>query len=235
MKYLIAIFFLVFLFSCKKDSSSVSLDAGKDYFPIKVGNYIVYDVDSTVYDEITHIPTTYKYRLKVAITQSFTNDEGTASYRLERYIKWFDSTKTYDQIPWQIQHVWTVIPYPNSIEKTEENIRYVKLIFPVKQNAQWNGNAKNTLGEKKYTYEYVDNPEYINNLYFEKVLKVKQYEYRSLIQYIYESEKYAKGIGLVYKEMINLESQNIVPNVPVENRPEKGYIYKMKVVEWKVN
>jgi hypothetical protein len=224
---------LLILNSCKKDNVSTTLVLGKDYFPVSINHYIVYDVDSTVYDEITHQPTTYKYRLKEIITQSFTNDENTTSYRLERYIKYFDSTKSYDQIPWQIKNVWTIIPYSNSIEKVEENIRFVKLIFPVKQNAQWNGNAKNTLGEKIYKYEYIDNSENINNTHFDKVLKVKQYEYRSLIKYQNEYEKYAKNVGLVYKEIINLESQNIIPNVPVENRAEKGYILRMQVVEWK--
>lgn len=232
-KYITCFFLCGIILSCKKDKENITVDTGKDYFPVKISGYIVYDVDSTVYNEITHIPTTYKYRLKEIITQSFTNDENTVSYRLERYIKWYDSTKSYDQIPWQIRNVWTVIPYANSIEKTEENIRYVKLIFPVKQGNQWNGNAKNTLGEKKYTYEYIDNTENINNINFEKVLKVKQYEFRSLIQYQYEAEKYAKGIGLVYKEITNLESQSINPNIPVENRAEKGYVFKMKVVEWK--
>lgn len=230
--YLVLSFVLIILLSCKKNENNVSIDLGKAYFPIKTGSYIIYDVDSTVYDEITHIPKTYKYRLKEVITQSFTNDENTLSYRLERYIKWYDSTKTYDQIPWQIKNVWTIIPYSNSIEKTEENIRYVKLIFPTKQNAQWNGNAKNTFGEKNYFYEYVDQSEYINNIFFDNVLKVKQYENRTLIQYQYEMEKYAKGVGLVSKEITNLESQTINPNIPVENRAEKGYLFKMNVVSF---
>lgn len=206
---------------------------GKEYFPVQIGYYIIYDVDSTVYDELTHIPKTYKYRIKEQITQAYTNDEGTLSYRLERFIKWCDSTKSYDQIPWQIKDVWTITPYHTSIVKTEENIPYVKIIFPVKAHAQWDGNAKNNLGTKIYTYEYTDTPETINNFYFTNTLKVKQYEYRSLIQYRNEVEKYAQNVGLVYKEITNLESQNILPNVPVENRVEKGFIFKMYIVDWK--
>ncbi|MCX7727872.1 MAG: hypothetical protein N2203_00210 [Bacteroidia bacterium] len=225
---------ILIFFSCKKNNHSPLVDLGTDYFPVKTGNYIIYNVDSTVYDEMTHIPKTYKYQLKEIITQSFQNDEGTTAYRLERYIRWYDSTKPYDQIPWQIKNVWTIIPYNNSIEKVEENIRYVKLIFPVKQNQQWDGNAKNTLGKKIYSYEYIDQSETINNHSFEKVLKVKQYQFRSLIQYQNETEKYARHIGLVYKEITHLESQTILPNVPVENRAEKGYIYKMQVVDWKI-
>ncbi|RME20005.1 MAG: hypothetical protein D6799_00105, partial [Bacteroidetes bacterium] len=185
-----------------------------------------------VYDEITHTPKTYKYRLKEIITQSFINDANDTAYRLERYIKWYDSTKPYDQKPWQFQRVWTIIPHPTHIEKIEENIPYIKLIFPVRPNARWDGNAKNTLGKKTYAYEYIDKPEYINNIYFEKTLKVKQYQFRTQIQYQNEIEKYAKNIGLVYKEIINLESQTIVPDIPVENRAEKGFIYKMQIVEW---
>ncbi len=219
--------------SCKKNQTeSFTMDDGKNYFPIAIGQYIVYDVDSTAYDELTHVPKNYKYRLKEIITQAFINDENTTSYRLERYIKYYDSTKTYDQIPWQIKDVWTIIPYPKSIEKIEENIRYVKLIFPVKNGLQWNGNLKNTLDEKLYKYEYVDNPDVVNDKSFQKTLKVVQTNYRSLIQYQNEVEKYARNVGMIYKEIIHLESQTIVPNIPVENRAEKGFIYKMQVVEW---
>lgn len=230
--YISIYFLLFFIYSCKKKDSVPPIDLGKNYFPIKVGNYIIYDVDSTVYDEITHLPSTYKYRLKEIITQAYQNDEGTTSYKLERYIKWYDSTKTYDQIPWQFQHVWTIIPYNTSIEEVEENIRYVKIIFPVKQNAQWNGNAKNTLGTKIYSYNYIDNSETINGTFLPKVLSINQYQYRSLIQYQNEVEKYARNIGQVYKEITHLESQTIIPNVPVENRPEKGFIYKKQLVEY---
>ncbi len=234
-KTIIAIFILIssILISCKKNNiNSTTTDFGKDYYPIEVGRYIVYDVDSTAYDEITHIPTTYKYRLKEIITEAFINDEGKTAYRLERYIKPYDSTKSYDQISWKIKDVWTIIPYTNSIEKIEENIRYVKLIFPVKKSAQWNGNIKNTLGTKNYTYEYADFSETVNNLFFSKVTKIKQYEYRTSIKYQNEVEKYAKGIGMIYKEIVDLESQTIIPNVPVENRAESGFLYKMNVVEW---
>ncbi|GIV26852.1 MAG: hypothetical protein KatS3mg027_0666 [Bacteroidia bacterium] len=233
LRTILLILSIVLIISCKKNQTeTISIDNGKNYFPISIGQYIIYDIDSTAYDELTHIPKTYKYRLKEIITQAFTNDENTTSYRLERYIKYYDSTKTYDQIPWQIKDVWTIIPYSNSIEKTEENIRYVKLIFPVKQGLQWNGNIKNTLGEKMYKYEYADQPDIINGKSFQKTLKVLQNNYRSLIQYQNEEEKYARDVGLIYKEITNLESQTIIPNVPVENRPEKGFIYKMQIVEW---
>lgn len=222
----------IFFHACKKQDAPIQIDFGKNYYPLDIGSYVIYDVDSTVYDELTHIPKTYKYRLKEIITQSFINDEGHLSYRLERYIKWYDSTQPYDQIQWKIKNVWSLTPYPNSLEKREENIPYIKLIFPVKTGAKWNGNARNTLGNKTYTYQYVDVPESVNNITFDKVLAVKQYEYRSLIQYQNEIEKYARNVGMIYKEITNLESQSINPSIPVENRAEKGFIYKMTIVEW---
>lgn len=234
MRTIVWIIIGLLVYSCKKKENAelTPIDFGKDYFPIQVGNYIIYDVDSIAYNDITHIATTYKYRLKEVIKEAFINDEGTTSYRLERYIKYYDSTKNYDQIPWQIKDVWTIIPYTNSIEKIEENIRYIKLIFPIKEGSQWNGNAKNTLGEKKYSYQYVGAAETINNNSFDKVTKVKQYEYRTLISYQNEVEKYARNVGMIYKEITNLQSQNIIPDVPVEARAESGYIYKMQIVSW---
>ncbi len=220
------------IFSCKKNSDTDSVDMKKDYFPLEVGRYIVYNIDSTIYDEITHIPTTYKYQIKEKITQTFTDNENQTAYRLERYIKWYDSTKAYSQIPWQIKEVWMINAYATSIERQESNIRFVKLIFPPQQNTQWNGNAKNNLGYQTYTYSYVDNPTTISALYFEKTLKVMQNDFRTLINYQHAEEQYARNVGLIYKNYINVSSQTIIPNIPVENRAEKGVIFKMQIVSY---
>jgi hypothetical protein len=203
---------------------------GLDYYPLTQGKYVVYDVDSTVYTDLPLTSVYTKYRIKEKIADSFTDNEGKPAVRLERYIKKFVAGKSYDSIPWTIKEVWMVNADKRSIQVSERDVRYTKLIFPVQENASWNGNAKNTLGEWSYTYSYIDKSETINNKALEKVLLVNQFELRTLISYQSYKEKYAKGIGLVYREIYDVYSNTVVPGVPVEDRIQNGTIYKLSIV-----
>lgn len=220
-------------FSCakKKIPQDDSL-LGLDYYPTTIGRYAIYDVDSTIYNSLTQDTTVTKYRIKEKITDLFTDNEGQDALRLERFIKKYDPNKSYDSIAWTIKEVWMVNANKKSIQVVEGNVRYTKLVFPVQQGANWNGNAKNTIGEWLYTYEYIDKAENIGSKQLDKVLNVKQKNYRTLISYQNYTEKYAKGIGLVYREITDILSNNVIANVPVEGRIEDGLIYKQTLVTY---
>lgn len=220
-------------FSCakKKIPESSSL-LGLDYYPTTIGRYVVYDVDSTIYNSLTQDTIVTKYRIKEKITELFTDNEGQDALRLERFIKKYNPNKPYDSIAWTIKEVWMVNANKKSVQVVEGNVRYTKLIFPVQQGASWDGNAKNTIGEWMYTYDYIDKAETIGSKQVDKVLNVKQKNYRTLISYQNYNEKYAKGIGLVYREITDILSNNVIANVPVEGRIEDGLIYKQTLVTY---
>lgn len=205
---------------------------GLDYYPTTQGKYVVYDVDSTVYTDLPLSSITTKYRIKEKIADSFTDNEGKPAIRLERYIKMYNPNKSYDSIPWTIKEVWMINADNKSVQVSERDIRYTKLIFPIQEKAGWNGNARNTLGERNYSYEYIDKTETINSNVLEKVLLVIQLEQKTLISFQNYTEKYAKGIGLVYREITDIYSNNVLPNVPIENRIEKGLVYKQKIISY---
>ena len=247
MKWRIALVGLITLFfSCEKKSIPASeYDVGYDYYPQTIGKYVIYVADSTIYDEFTFAATTYKYLIKEKIEEEFTDPEGKPALRLVRYIKKYDSTKTYDQIAWAVKDAWQVNVSATSLEVVEENVRFTKLAFPVKTNASWNGNAKNTLGEWMYSYKYMDKKETINATYLdkmqsvnsavplEKVAFVKQKDFLTAISYDYYIEKYARGIGLVYREIKALTTNSPQFGVPIENNSaRKGTIYKLTILSY---
>ncbi|MBA3664086.1 MAG: hypothetical protein H0W61_07765 [Bacteroidetes bacterium] len=206
---------------------------GLAYYPTTTGKFVIYDVDSTVYNNFPTVTIkNTKYRIKEKMADNFTDNEGKPAIRLERYIKKFNPLKSYDSIPWTIKEVWMVNADKRSIQVSESNVRYTKLIFPVQQNVSWNGNARNTLGEWLYTYDYIDKKETINGNILEKVLSVKQKQFRTFISYENYLEKYAKGVGLVYREITDIYSNNVVQGVPVEGRIETGVIYKQTLVTY---
>lgn len=192
----------------------------------------MYDVDSTVYNDLTLDTISYKYRIKEKLTDNFTDNEGKPATRLERFIKIYDPTKSYDSIPYTIKEVWMLNADDKKIQVLESNIRYTKLIFPIQANASWNGNANNALGERQYTYTYIDRAETVNGVSLPSVLQVKQRDDKTLISWQYEMEKYAKNVGLVYREIKDIYSNTVVNGVAIENRIEKGLIYKQILVNY---
>ena len=205
---------------------------GLDYYPLTIGKYVVYDVDSIIYTQLPKDTIEYHYRIKEKITDTYTDNTGQLAYRIERYIKPYNPKQSYDQMNWTMKEVWMMNADSKKVQVQESNIRYTKLIFPVQEKASWNGNATNSNGEWNYVYDYIDRTETLNTLKLDKVLMVKQKEYRTAIGYQYFYEKYAKGIGLVSREMIDLQSQTILAGVPVEGRIGSGYTYKQTLVTY---
>jgi len=55
--------------SCKKDETVP--DLGYGYYPAAIGTYVVYDVDSFVYNDFTHKIDTFQFQVKEIIDSSF--------------------------------------------------------------------------------------------------------------------------------------------------------------------
>ncbi|MCE3226521.1 MAG: hypothetical protein K0S32_1072 [Bacteroidetes bacterium] len=232
-KLLLILFPVLIVLSCtkKKVPENESL-LGLDYYPTNQGKYVIYDVDSTVYGDLNKDTTQAKYRIKEKIADSFTDNEGKPAIRLERYVKMFNPNKPYDSIPWTMKEVWMLNADKKSIQLSEGNTRFTKLVFPVQKDATWNGNARNTIGEWMYMYDYIDKKETVNGINLSEVLYVKQRYFRTEISFENYYEKYAKGVGLVYRQITDVYSQNVVSGVPVENRIVHGTIYKQTLVSY---
>ncbi len=203
---------------------------GLEYYPLIPGRFIVYDVDSTVYTEIPKDTISYRYRIKEVLADTFTDNVGQTAWRIERFIKRYDPFHSYDSIPWTSKEAWMLNATNRSIQIVEHNIRYTNLVFPIEDQVSWNGHAHNSLGEQKFSYDYIDRNEIVGMKNFEDVLKVKQLYFPTLISHQDYSEKYAKGVGLVSREITDLLSNKIVPGKEVKDRIESGIIYKQTYV-----
>lgn len=218
---------------CTKDKSTETpIDLGYNYFPDDVGRYIIYEVDSITQDDPVNFHDTTRYLLKEVIAATFLDNSGRTTLRIERFYKIYSSTIPYDSMNWTGQKVWTVNRTQSTLEKKEENITYLKLVFPVREGKQWNGNAYNTLGQKDYEIISVDQPETINNINFDSVLTVRQFEQINIIEYRYELEKYARNIGLVFKQSdsLSIQQQDVNDDIPYDDTV--GYTFTQKIVSY---
>ncbi|MGZ4119003.1 MAG: hypothetical protein ACXVPY_16055, partial [Bacteroidia bacterium] len=210
MKQLVATFFISLVLlcaiaSCKKDQIAEP-DPGYNYFPNQVGRYITYDVDSFFYENAIKTDT-FKFQLKEKIQSIYPDNQNRPTLRLERYVKYYNDTVPYSAMTWKLRNVWAENRTTTTAEKVEENVRFVKLIFPVVKGKSWNGNAQNINGEIDYDYSFVDLQKNIAGINFDSTLEVEQQNHIDLIAQQYYVEQYAKNVGLVYKKVIDIQSQ----------------------------
>jgi hypothetical protein len=228
-----AVLSMFVFFSCKEEVPEPASVKGLEYFPLKIGRFVEYEADSTVYTDVPKDTLYFKYRIKEKLVEEFVDNQGVKVYRLERYIKLFNPLVPYDSMNWQVKEARLVKANNARVQIQENNNLFTKLIFPTLENASWDGNAYNTLGKSIYAYEYVDRAENLNGVSLSRVLKVKQKtDTANLIINQLEYEQFAADIGLVFRQYTNIESNTIVANVPVKNRIEKGVVYTLRIIHY---
>jgi hypothetical protein len=209
---LISLLSVVF-FSCKKKEYT-PLFYGYDYFPNKVGHYVIYECDSLVktagFGDIN-----YHYQIKEVIDSIFNNNQGQPTQRIVRY-KRTDTT-----IPWSNiltpEKVWTGALLSNMATRLEDNVNYVKLVFPASLSETWNGNVLNTIGPYSYQYTSLNIPYTLTTINsktivpFDSTLTVLEYRDSTFLSYNYYFEQYAVGIGMIHRIYYYDSSSTIIP------------------------
>ncbi len=225
IKYFFGISFLSLLFvSCKKETDNFTTIPARDYYPLQIGKYITYDLDSTVFTNFNQNLTVRHYQAQYKIEDQTTDNLGNPGFIVNRYLR-ADSSK-----PWAIDNVFTVYPTGKSIEYIQDNLRFIKLMSPVTEGFSWKGNSYLAydpyrsyvfanpafMEDWNYTYENVNQPLSINSKDFESTITVLEVSDSTgnpaisgteYAEKTYSIEKYAKDIGLVYKDFIHWEYQ----------------------------
>tara|TARA_B100000809_G_scaffold72104_1_gene69789 strand:- start:3213 stop:3896 length:684 start_codon:yes stop_codon:yes gene_type:complete len=212
--FLILISLTLILFSCsKKEEQKLNPDIGSGYAGLEVGKWVVYNVDSITYDDFDNSIDTASYQIRELVDSKFLDLGDDEAFKIIRYRR--DS----DTLAWDIIDVWSSKLTATSFQKTEENIKYLKLILPVKESKTWNGNSMNNQSSILYEFDFVDQSKIIGGISLGNVLRVIQGGedgLDNLINPTFFEEKYAKGIGLVYKRSTDKVRSAL-------NSPWKGY------------
>jgi hypothetical protein len=195
----------IFIASCndkiEEDPIGVEESVLYRYFPLDPGSFIVYSVDSIIHryeDDHTNNPDslidTFHYEVKEVVDSDFIDGEGDTAFRISRYFR--DSASG----DWNFSTLWTAKVTSQSAQRVEENIRFVKISFPIKLNKTWNGNYYNFLPPEDYSIEEANTPLDLGGFNFDSSLTVLESDDFNLIHRIYKESKYAYGIGLISRE-----------------------------------
>tara|TARA_B110000261_G_scaffold44402_1_gene52120 strand:+ start:18545 stop:19288 length:744 start_codon:yes stop_codon:yes gene_type:complete len=227
MKYLFLILGITILIvSCSKDNPTVKPEISTDYYPLKIGSWHIYDVDSISYNDFTTIVTidSASYQVMEEITDTFYDLEGSLSFELKRFKRIGNDSVDVENAKWNISDVWWVKNNKGNIERIEENKIFVSLLNRIKEGVIWDGNAFNYIESWDFEYASVgdDFGDYSNTV---TVLQ-KQENLDNVLLYQKYQEVFAKGVGLVSRTRINVESEGDKESrgtIPVLERPEEGF------------
>lgn len=223
------------LTGCYEEEALTS--SGTEYFPIELGHWVEYEVDSVWMDEPagslgsgeTH------YLLRELNESTYADEGGREVIRIER------SWRADSSAAWAIKDIWGKVRTAAEAEQNEDNVILRKLIFPVRDGQIWNGTLRTTdqnlmewtgflniPTDWQFTLSAVHLPFTVNGLTFDSTVTVTQYDNQVAFGLsVLSREVYARNVGLIYRSMT---IYNIQPD-PVDptDKDSIGYTFEQRI------
>lgn len=232
--------FLLAQSSCINDEISIETDFEYEYYPLSVGNEWTYQSDSIILSNRGTQIDTLKSFIKETISEVLESEVDQKQYKLSRFFK------REAQDDWTRINSWTIIQEKTRLIRTEENIRFIKLVFPPKTGLKYNSTTFiterqiiNVGGEFIEPYEQWNSQivsideDHIFNGNSVKTQTIVLTDTDIFLEKRYVTETYAKDIGLIKKEMIILDSDGTQPDAPWSEAATKGFYHTLTLIDFK--
>lgn len=230
---------IVSISSCNNEVETIDTNNfGYEFYPLSTGKTWVYTSDSVVIYNGGSLRDTFHSFIKEVVGESFLDANGDTLYHLHRYFKRNESDE------WQRTNTWTSSKDKSRVIRTEENIKFIKMVFPVSGGLRFDANAfvdKNqkvqVAGELLKPYDnWQPRMEAIDLELQYKGSKVKSLfinlvDDSSIIDRRKVHEFYGKGIGLLKKEMIIMDLDSDKPTEPWDKKSKKGFIHTLTLID----
>lgn len=224
---------VVAITSCKKTIYKYPALQLTDYFtPLQVGKYAIYRLDSLNFYYYGQLDTITSYLAKDTIVGTSTDNSGRPIWLVTRYLS--DTLNS----GWIPNETYTITSTANTIEVVENNLRFIKLAFPISEGFSWTGDTylpyapyqdffsysdgeHLSLGLWNFTYQNVNKPYAVENTPYDSTITVLQVNDSANVPILdpnsyatrtYWSETYAKNVGLIYRHTEMWEYQPPTPN-----------------------
>lgn len=238
--------FMVAFSSCEDKYIVIEDKAlGYDYYPVEVGNFWIYKIDSTVVVRNggqKELLETSSF-VKEEIISSFLNEQGDTSYVIQR-----SASESLNE-SFRSTDIWKIEKTSSNVSRFEENLQFIKLVFPISVGDTWDGNLFDqrievVVAQQKmepylewsYSVDSLNSIETINGEEYNDVLKVTQANYENDIEQRLSYEKYSPGIGMIYREMSILDHQcldtMICNNLSFLEKADSGFQLRQTLVDY---
>jgi len=222
--------FTILAASCKKSELVPGAANMEEYYPLEVGKYITYRLDSTAYDNLNTVKAVRTYVVRDLIDEIIKDNLGRDTYRIRRMMR-----SNTDTTVWIDNATFLVYRDRQRTEFMENNLRFIKLINPVRDFTAWWGNSYINVQDDflsfydswEYYYDKTGQPFELNGKVYPETITVQQIDQllpenadtsdKSRFYILTRSsEVYARGIGLIYKDFLyenwDANSESYEPN-----------------------
>lgn len=216
---------LFFLLSCTQQKEDFVTENISDYMPLQTGKTFTYRLDSTIFTQSGSRTEIHKYQVKHSIQAETIDNKGQKTFVVQRQINNENATGN-----WVNNGTYLITAYENKIEVINDNMRVIALQMPLKQGFSWKGNAHlpfepfinlhdyslvgyninswefnyKNFGDTTLTQPY-------NNVWtveqHNESLNIPVTSANAIGTQEVSTEKYAKGVGLIYKNFELYEYQ----------------------------
>jgi hypothetical protein len=234
---LLALLAIVWASCTKETDGNYYAEATRGYYPLQLGRYVIYDVDSVIWDDFKEETRTRHLNIRYRVADTFTDNSNRPSYRVDVH------ERANVDSAWRVNQVFYVTPTTTGIEVVMQNLRFQKMVFPVSEGRTWFGNkaidttepALRKYGGWVYRYSNFLKPYNNGRATFDNSVTVtaindslnnpetmtEAYAERNFFR-----EVYGYDVGLIYREAIFwVYDPNIV-------HWRKGYSVTMRATEW---
>ncbi len=217
-KLFLAISFSFFLAACTKKTETLKTATLEELLPLKKGKIITYRLDSLVFFNGGKSFKTNSYQIRHVVDSLTVDNLNRPTWLVNTFLN-----DTMASSSWVANGSYRVTIADKNVEVIENNLRVLKLYQPVKEGFTWLGNSflpqtpyapygtSISIGLWDFTYTSIDATEKIGNVNIPGISTVFHIDDVSGIQLPavdftkyasreYSIEKYAKNIGLVYRE-----------------------------------
>ncbi len=243
---------ILLLLGCdQREIAAPRTDWGYDYYPLAIGRSWTYAMDSitlrpavggAVFDSVRLVA-------RETLVDTLRDAAGQLWYRGERYDRRVDSTD------FRFAQTFLLRRDDRRALRREDNLEFVKLVFPPRSGADWDGHVafdetrELIIGGESFPmyagWDYriiaADEPFAGPALTFDSAVVIRQAEEDGLLDFRAAHEVYARGVGLVYREITAFATQcteccsgntALCLDLPWRAKAERGLIIRQWLTDY---
>ncbi len=194
-------------------------ELGRDFLPLEVHRYWVYDVKETHWN--FNEDSVAQYQMRELIDTLFEGADGEPTFRVVRSRR-ADSTDS-----WRDDTAFALVRTPQLVRRTFANIPTVELMFPVREGKSWNPNLFNSLDSTERRYRDLDQLLALpNGKQFSQTVQVLDQGEDNIIKRREAFSVYARGVGRVSRTTRSLKYCELSDSLTNPCPPGTDYIVR---------
>ena len=192
---------ILFGWGCKPSDNVIPLNLKASFSPIQIDKFIIYSYEEFNHNAFDSKTDTINYWIRETIETSFLDQENDSAHRLR-----IDHSND-EGLNWEFQYYAVLKEDDYGIERSDFDIKRVKLSFPIHDNKRWDVNMFNNQDIQYGYYKNTDAPYQIEDSVFNETVIIKLADQEDIIFTLFEEEVYARGLGLMKRKFIDIETQ----------------------------